>query len=217
MGTPKRRRSARAGRAPMRSPGRPTAGRREHRQRFWDAIRGGLSSEDAALAAGVSQPVGTRWFRETGGMPPFSLAPLSGRFLSFSEREVIAILRSQRLGVREIARRLNRSPSTVSRELRRNAATRGGGLKYRATTAQWHADRKARRPKMAKLAANGKLRRYVQDRLAGMIAALDGTRLPGPRVRWCRSPGSWGQGSTFSPGSWGHRIARVMGPGSRVI
>lgn len=168
----------------MRSPGRPTAGRREHLQRFWEAVRGGLSSEEAALAAGVSQPVGTRWFRESGGMPPFSLAPLSGRFLSFAEREEIAILHAQDLGVRGIARRISRSPSTVSRELHRNAATRGGGLEYRATTAQWHADRKARRPKVAKLAANDKLRQYVQDRLAGVIAASDGTKLPGPYVRW---------------------------------
>ena len=83
-----------------------------------------------------------------------SLAPLSGRYLSFAEREEIAILQAQGCGVREIARRLGRSPSTISRELRRNAATRGGRLEYRATTAQWHADRRARRPKAAKLAAN---------------------------------------------------------------
>jgi IS30 family transposase len=56
--------------------------------------------------------------------------------------------------VREIARRLGRTASTVSRELRRNAATRSGGLDYRASTAQWHAERSARRPKRAKLAIN---------------------------------------------------------------
>lgn len=81
------------------------AGRREHRNQFWEAIARGLSSEDAALTTGVSQPVGTRWFRDNGGMPPSSLAPLSGRYLSFAEREEIAILHSQRFGVREIARR----------------------------------------------------------------------------------------------------------------
>jgi IS30 family transposase len=99
-------------------------------------------------------------------------------------REEIAILRAQGQGVREIARRLSRSPSTVSRELRRNAATRGGKLEYRATTAQWHADQRARRPKIAMLAANDKLRDYVQDRLAGVIAAPSGTPVPGPTVRW---------------------------------
>ena len=98
-----------------------------------------------------------------------SSKPLSGRYLSFVEREEIALLRAQGHGVREIARRLARAPSTISRELRRNAATRGGGLDYRATTAQWHADRSARRPKPAKLAVNATLRGYVQDRLAGRI------------------------------------------------
>jgi IS30 family transposase len=69
-------------------------------------------------------------------MPTLSRAPLSGRYLSFAEREELAILHAQHAGVREIARRLGRSASTVSRELRRNAATRGGRLEYRARTAQ---------------------------------------------------------------------------------
>ncbi len=86
--------------------------------------------------------------------------------------------------MREIARRIGRCSSTVSRELRRNAATRSGGLEYRATTAQWHAERRAKRPKIAKLAANDVLREYVQDRLAGIITTTDGTRVPGPDVRW---------------------------------
>ena len=180
----RRRRSDRAGRAPMRSPGRPPVARREDRQRFWAAIADGFSSEQAGVAAGVSPAVGVRWFRDGGGMPSISRAPLSGRYLSFAEREEIAILKAKGCGVCEIARRIGRSPSTISRELRRNAATRGGGLEYRATTAQWHADRRARRPKTAKLAANPRLRRYVQERLAGVIAAPDGTAVPGPAVRW---------------------------------
>src|SRR6266516_2268554 len=180
----RRRRSGLAGRPAMRSPGRPPVARREDRQRFWAAIARGLSSEDAGRAAGVSAAVGARWFRQGGGMPSISLAPLSGRYLSFVEREELAILRAQHAGVRQIARRLGRDPSTISRELRRNAATRGGRLDYRATTAQWHADRRARRPKVAKLAANDRLRQYVQDRLAGTVAAADGTPVPGPQVRW---------------------------------
>jgi transposase, IS30 family len=170
----------------MRSPGRPPVARREHRQRFWAAIGRGLPSEAAAVEAGVSQPVGTRWFREAGGMPTVTQAPLSGRYLSFAEREEIAILRARGCGVREIARSMPtaRSPSTISRELRRNAATRGGSLEYRATTAQWHADLRARRPKAAKLAANDALRTYVQDRLAGTITRPDGAAVPGPEVRW---------------------------------
>ncbi len=92
------------------------------------------------MEVGVSQPVGTRWFREAGGMAPSHLSrsskPLSGRYMTFAEREEIALWRVLGLGVREIARRLGRAPSTISRELRRNAATRGGNLDYRATTAQ---------------------------------------------------------------------------------
>ena len=117
-------------------------------------------------------------------MPTVSRAPLSGRYLSFADREEIAILRAQDVGGREIARRLGRSPSTISRELRRNAATRGGRLEYRATTAQWHADRRSGRPKAAKLAANQRLRSYAQQRLAGEITRPNGTAVPGPAVGW---------------------------------
>jgi IS30 family transposase len=184
MGRPGGWAAARAGRPAMRSPGRPPVARREHRQRFWVAIAKGMPSEDAGIEAGVSPAVGTRWFRDSGGIRPVSLTPLSGRYLSFAEREEIAVLRAQGAGVREVARRLGRAPSTISRELRRNAATRGGRLEYRATTAQWHADRRARRPKVAKLAASEALRQYVQDRLAGTVATVDGRSLQGPDVRW---------------------------------
>jgi IS30 family transposase len=88
-----------------------------------------------------------------------SAPPLSGRYLTFTDREQIALWRVQGHGVREIAGRLAWAPSTISRELRRNAATRSGGLEYRATTAQWHADRAARRPKPTKLAAHAELQR----------------------------------------------------------
>ena len=145
MGRPQGWAAARAGRPTMRSPGRPPVARREHRQRFWVAIARGMPSEDSGIEAGVSPVVGTRWFRDSGGIRPVSLAPLSGRYLSFAEREEIALLRVQGCSVREVARRLGRTASTISRELRRNAATRSGGLEYRATTAQWHAERSARR------------------------------------------------------------------------
>jgi len=183
-----RRRSDRALRSKLRSPGRPLVARQEHRRRFWAFVAAGLSSEDAAMEVGVSQPVGFRWFRTAGGMPPSHLSrsakPLSGRYLSFAEREEIALLRAQGLGVREVARRLGRAASAISRELRRNAATRGGELEYRATTAQWHAERSARRPKRAKLATNPALRAYVQDRLSGAVATPRGTAVAGPAVAW---------------------------------
>jgi DNA-binding CsgD family transcriptional regulator len=157
--------------------------RREDRQRFWEAIAEGVASDRAGVLAGVSGVVGVRWFREGGGMRSVSRARLSGRYLSFSEREEIALLKASGCGVREIARRVGRAPSTISRELRRNAATRSGGFEYRATTAQWHADRRAQRPKPAKLTGNPRLREYVQQQLAGTLVPRAGRRCPG------RSPG----------------------------
>src|SRR4051794_17463884 len=177
MGRPRGWGAQQTGRPVMRSPGRPPVGRREHRQRFWAAIARGERSDVAGVEAGVSPVVGVRWFREAGGMPPMSQAPLSGRYLSFVEREEIAVLRAGGCGVREVARRLGRSPSTISRELRRNAATRSGRLEYRATTAQWHADQRAKRPKPAKLAVNERLRGYVQERLVGRVQRPDGVVL----------------------------------------
>ena len=171
------------GRPAMRSPGAPPV-RRDVERMFWVKIAEGLSSEEAAKACGVSGPVGSRWFRERGGMPSIQLSPLSGRYLSFAEREEIALLRAQGLGVRAVSRRLGRSPSTISRELRRNAATRGGRLEYRAGIAQWKAELQARRPKTAKLVSNDRLRAYVQDRLAGTIARPDGEPVSGPEVRF---------------------------------
>jgi IS30 family transposase len=127
-------------------------------------------------------------FRKAGGMPPAmfrsSAKPLSGRYLSLGEREEIALLRVQGHSMQEIGRRLRRAASTISRELRRNAATRSGGLEYRGTTAQWHADRSARRPKPTKLALNATLRTYVEERLAGIVVAASGAPVPGPAVPW---------------------------------
>lgn len=121
-------------------------------------------------------------------MPPTHLAPfapqLKSRNLSFAEREEIALECARGSGVRAIARKLGRSPSTISREIRRNSATRSGDFDYRAITAQWHADRAAQRPKASKLANSPALRDYVQDRLAGLIAKPDGIVFDGPVVVW---------------------------------
>src|ERR1700756_4475925 len=175
--TGRRRRSDRSGRAPLFSPGRPVVAGRDQQRRFWAAIAAGRASEDAAVQAGMSQAVGTRLFRKAGGMPPAmfrpSVKPLSGRYLSFAEREEIALLRVQGCSMREVARRLGRTASTILRELRRNAATRSGGLEYRATTAQWHADRSARRPKQAKLALNAALRTYCTESNGWYRAAVE--------------------------------------------
>ena len=74
-------RSDRALRPPMRSPGRPEPSRAVQRQ-FWRLIATGVTTAEASLAVGVSVPVGTRWFRHAGGMPPISLAEPTGRVVS---------------------------------------------------------------------------------------------------------------------------------------
>ena len=163
----------------MRSPGRPDPSRVVQRQ-FWRSIATGVTTVEASLNVGVSWPVGARWFRHAGGMAPISLAEPSGRYLTFEEREEIAILRAKDMGVRAIARAIERDPGTVSRELRRNAATRGGKLEYRAGVARWKAQQAARRPKTAKLVENPRLREYVRDRLAGNVRRPDGTIVAGP-------------------------------------
>ena len=92
--------------------------------------------------------------------------------------------RAQGCGVREIACRLGRSLSTISRELRRNASTRTYRLDYKASTAQWHAERRARRPKAAKLITNERLRDYVSDRLSGPVRTTGGERLGPEGPTW---------------------------------
>jgi hypothetical protein len=151
---------------------------------FWRLIAQGKRTAVAALEVGVSTPVGSRWFRHAGGMPPLSLAEPTGRYLSFHEREELALLKAEGLGVRAIARRLRRDPGTISRELRRNAATRSGKIEYRATVAQWKAQTAARRPKPAKLAVNPRLQQYAsRSGSAGSCSAPTAARQPARRRR----------------------------------
>jgi IS30 family transposase len=124
-----------------------------------------LSVEDAAAAAGVSVSLARRWFRQAGGVKGSGARPVSGRFLSFEERVLIDDGLREDLSIREIAAKLGRHPSTVSREIERNKDYRG---KYRPVMAQQNAQERARRPKASKLAVEGgvpRLRCYVQDGL----------------------------------------------------
>jgi transposase, IS30 family len=155
---------------------------RESRRRFWVGLREGLSTEDAARAAGVSWDSARRWFRQCGGMPPLSLVPppVRGPRLNLAEREEIAAGVAAGLSIRAIAKQIKRCPSTVLRELQRNGegaryrrlhrpgADRRGGVgqsRYRASRAQQLCEARARRPKPAKLAGNDALREQVQTRL----------------------------------------------------
>ena len=147
--------------------------------------RGALTSEDAAVEAGVSPAVGGRWFRESGGMPTVSQAPLSGRYLSFAEREEIALLRAQGRGVREIARRLR--PLAVddlagAAPQRRDARRRRWSIGRRPRSGTPTGGPGARRPRSSP--PTSRCASYVQDRLSGAVTRPDGSAVAGPEVRW---------------------------------
>ena len=131
-------------------------------QPFWATLQRGEFIADAAVAVGTYRKQGTRWVAACGGLRPRRGRNLKGRCLSFAEREEIALARARGETIRAIARCLGRSPSTISRELRRNADRDGG---YRATMAHALAYDRASRPKPAKLASNLALRQIVQDDL----------------------------------------------------
>ncbi|MBF4588223.1 IS30 family transposase [Curtobacterium sp. VKM Ac-2887] len=125
--------------------------RLEHRARearFWELLRQGLGRTAACDAVGVDRRQGYRWVKAAGGRNPFAHTPRSDRYLSQEERLQIADLRQDGEGVRAIAKALGRSPSTISRELTRNAAA--GGT-YRPYSAEKQCRARARRPKPRKL------------------------------------------------------------------
>ena len=132
-------------------------------QVFWAAMARGEFITDAASAAGTYRKQGTRWLFSAGGVRPRRGRDLKGRCLTLAQREEIAVGRARGESVRSIAQAIGRSPSTVSRELRRNADGLG---RYRATTAHGLAYARASRPKPAKLVTNLALRAKVEADLA---------------------------------------------------
>ena len=127
----------------------------------------------AAMAlVSSSLPLRQRWVRigrrecggcaPEGGVRPRRGWDLKGRCLTFAERAEIAVARAGGESMRSIARRLGRSPSTISRELSRNADRAGC---YRATSAHALAYARASRPKPSKLATNLELCRNVEEDL----------------------------------------------------
>ena len=131
---------------------------------YWRLIGSGLGTVEACRRVGIGRHTGYRWRAERGGMPPTRLArEVSGRYLSLLERERIAALRRMGLGVRAIARELDRNPSTVSRELKRN--TRAHDRAYDAVLAHARAQEQAGRAKTPLLARDPELRDLVQAKL----------------------------------------------------
>ena len=132
-------------------------------QVFWAGVAAGEFINDAAIAAGSYRKQGSRWLAAVGGVRPRRGRNLKGRCLTLAQREEIAPGRARGDSIRAVAVIIGRSPSTVSRELRRNADRLGG---YRATTAHALAYARASRPKPAKLVTNLVLRGKVEADLA---------------------------------------------------
>ena len=133
---------------------------------YWKLLQSGVGTVAACTLLGIGRKTGYRWRAENGGLPPARLteSSRSSRFLSLLERQRIATLRDRGIGVREIARRLGRSPSTVSRELRRNLRPHDRGT-YDGDLAHARARERARRPRRPLLAREPELRRIVQEKL----------------------------------------------------
>lgn len=131
-------------------------------QPFWAAWQAGEFLTDAAAVAGTHRHRGLAWLRQAGGVRPRRGRNLQGRYLSFAEREEIALARAAGESIRQLAGRLGRSPSMISRELARNADRAG---RYRASSAHLLAHQRASRPKPAKLVTNRILRERVQSEL----------------------------------------------------
>lgn len=160
------------------------AWQRENRFRFWQAIALGHSSEEAALDAGTSTPLGPRWFRSAGGMPPTHLAPWakppSGRYLSFGSARILRLsLPRESASGPLLVTRSAAEHNLAGGQAQCRDAQRQSGLP--ASAAQWHADRESRRPP-GKLAVNPALREYVEERLAGKVTNPNGASFGGPKV-----------------------------------
>ena len=132
-------------------------------QTFWAAMQRGEFITDAAAEAGTYRKKGAWWVAADGGVRPRRGRNLKGRCLTLAQREEIAIGRARGDSIRSIAQLIGRSPSTVSRELRRNADGMG---RYRDTSAHALAYVRASRSKPAKLATNTRLRGIVEADLA---------------------------------------------------
>jgi IS30 family transposase len=134
--------------------------RAEDRKRLWDQWRRGESIADIARGLGRF-PATVRWVLKThGGISPQE-RERSEQTLSLTERESISRGLVQGQPLRQIARTLERSPSTISREVKRN----GGREHYRAEQADTRAWKNALRPKVCVLSSRRRLQRVVAGKL----------------------------------------------------
>jgi IS30 family transposase len=154
---------------------RKPQGRRKlvgEREEYFRLMDQGLSSREACKRVGIHLRTGREWrngrLASHGhrAMPPATAAlPASGpsRYLTEDERIYIADRLREDAGIREIAAELGRAPSTVSREVRRNAHPESGA--YRPHAAQRRAEGRRPRPKPSKIGTCPQLRDYIAARL----------------------------------------------------
>lgn len=147
----------------------------EKRREFVRLVNGGASISEACRLVGINRRTGSRWrhgrtittargaVRHYPSVFTEAEREISARYLSEQERVRIADLAARGAGVREIARELGRSPSTISRELRRNRDEETAT--YRPFAAHRQALRRRARPGRGKLANNLELRAFVEERL----------------------------------------------------
>src|SRR5262245_6034516 len=143
----------------MPNPGLPA----ERVRALLDHLAAGLNPNRAAQAAGVSKTFAYGLHHKMGGVYRPPGVTYCDRYLDREERYELARLRDSGLPVREVARRMGRAPSTICRELARNADPRTGG--YQPERAHRLAWERQRRPKPSKLARYPALRAEVQQLL----------------------------------------------------
>ena len=127
---------------------------------MWDRWEKGDSLQQIAQMFDRHHPSIQRILSLSGGIRP-ARRHRPERSLTLSEREEISRSIVDGQSIRSIAKRLGRSPSTVSRELARN----GGRETYRANTADQAAWDRATRPKVCKLVVNQTLANAVAAKL----------------------------------------------------
>lgn len=126
----------------------------------WSLWRQGLGFSDIGRVLDAKPGSIFTLLREHGGVT-LPRPTRSQRHLDLAEREEISISLAANLSIRQIARSLRRSPSTISREINKN----GGIGTYRANVAETAAWKRAKRPKPAKLAINIPLKSLVIEKL----------------------------------------------------
>ena len=127
---------------------------------LWERWKKGEGLKSIGRVLGKSSSSIFSHLSPSGGIRPLARRR-SGRGLTLAEREEISRGIVAGRSVRSMARALARSPSTVSREIRRN----GGAPRYRAAAADKRAWKHALRPKACKLAVHARLRQAVAAQL----------------------------------------------------